>query len=83
MYDDKCNKQIQYLAEMFGKNSHTSIPSVPLKYALQSLIAEYNVNKNFNYNIYTNLFETYIAHVVLYGSEACGHNVIKNINKHF
>ena len=40
--------------------------------ALSSLIAKYNVNKNFNYDIFTHLFKTCIAPVILYGSEACG-----------
>ena len=37
------------------------------------------INKNFNYDIFTHLFKTYIAPVILYGSEACGYNVFKNV----
>ena len=48
------------------------------KYAIIFLLNRmgslYNVNKNFNYYIFTHLFKTCVSPVIMYGSEACGCN---------
>ena len=49
--------------------------------ALTALIAKYNGKKNFNHDIYTNSFKTYISPVMLYGSEACGYYKLKKCDK--
>ena len=46
---------------------------------MSSIVAKYNVNKNFNCDIFTHLFEMCIAPVILYGHEAYGYNVFKNV----
>ena len=46
---------------------------------MSSIVAKYNVNKNFNCDIFTHLFEICIAPVILYGHEAYGYNVFKNV----
>lgn len=55
---DKCDK-------LFGQSAGR---------ALSSLIGQYNAYKNFDFNIFTHLFNSCIAPVMLYGSEACGSN---------
>ena len=42
--------------------------------ALVSLIYRYNVNEKCNHYIFSHLFNTCIASIFLYGSEACGYN---------
>ena len=40
--------------------------------ALSSLIGRYNTYKNFNFDIFTYLFNSCVSSIMLYGSEACG-----------
>ena len=42
--------------------------------ALSTLIAKYNAFKDFNFDVYTYLFNICISSVIMYGSEACGYN---------
>ena len=48
---------------------------------MPSLISRYNVYENISFDIYTHVFDTFIAPVIMYDSEACCYNNFMKFDK--